>query len=135
MQIYVPYSDPLEVAKCLDRKRLHSQIREAHLLYDSLKGIKKWKGVLVDMYRPYESYILYYINVLEAYRDGANHNPVKITPPPFLTKEFCEHHQRRLYSHAPEKYPQFSHLGFSKENWYYDNINDKIVKYLNGKRL
>lgn len=57
MQIYVPYSDPLEVAKCLDRKRLHSQIREAKLLYDSLNGIKKWKGVLVDMYRPYESYI------------------------------------------------------------------------------
>jgi hypothetical protein len=138
MQIYVPYPDPLEVAKCLDRKRLHSQIREAHLLYDSLIGIKKWKGVLVEMYRPYQAYILYYINVLEAYRDGDVEyipNFVKIDPPPFLTEEFCRHHQKRLYSHAPDKYPQFSHLGKSEVNWYYDNINDRIVKYLNGIRV
>ena len=135
MQIYVPFSDPLKVAECLDRKRLHSQIREAHLLYDSLLGLKHWKGVLVEMYRPYTSYIEYYIEVLECYRDGVECDWKKVDPPHFLTEEFCEHHQRRLYSHAPDKYPQFSHLGFSQENWYYDNDKDAVVKYLNGKRL
>ena len=133
MQIYVPYSDPLKVAMCLDRKRLHSQIREAGLVYDSILGIKRWKGVLIEMYRPYTLYLKYYIEVLKCYRDGVECDWKKVDPPHFLTEEFCEHHQRRLYSHAPDKYPQFAHLGFSNENWYWEN--NRIIKYLNGKRL
>lgn len=135
MQIYVPYSSPMEVAKCLDRRRLHSQIREAYLVLDSLDGKKKWRGVLVEMYRPYQSWLQYYKDVLECYRDGKEYEGIHIDHPPFLTEEFCEHHRRRLFSHAPDKYSQFAYLGYSEENWYFDNLSNTVIKYANGKRL
>jgi hypothetical protein len=53
--------------------------------------------------------------------------------PPFLTDDFCDQHKRRLFTKAPELYPQFEKYGKNYENWYF--LDGNIVKYVNGKRL
>lgn len=53
--------------------------------------------------------------------------------PPFLTEEFCNQHKRRLFTKAPDLYPQFAEFGTSEINWYWSN--GEIVKYINGKRI
>lgn len=139
MQIYVPYRNPLEIAKCLDKRRLASQIREARLVLGGINGENGWtRGPLHYMYKPHKDWLELYILILEAWRtqslvdlQSLVEKSTELTPW-FLTDEFCERHKRRLYSHAPEKYPQFSYLGFSDENWYWEN--NKIIKFKNGKR-
>lgn len=140
MQIYVPYRNPLDVAKCLDKRRLASQIREARLVLGGINGENGWtKGPLYHMYKHHKDWLELYILILETWRTQVLDNLQNMVEksmelvPWFLTDEFCEHHKRRLYSHAPEKYPQFSHLGFSDENWYWEN--NKIIKFKNGKRI
>lgn len=53
--------------------------------------------------------------------------------PPFLTDELCDQHKRRLYTKAPDLYPQFAPYGKSEENWYV--VDGQLVKYANGKRI
>lgn len=53
--------------------------------------------------------------------------------PSFLTQDLCDQHKRRLYTKAPELYPQFSELGTSEENWYF--VDGRIIKYKDGKQI
>lgn len=53
--------------------------------------------------------------------------------PSFLTKDFCDQHKRRLYTKAPDLYPQFAAYGKSEENWYV--VDGKLLKYINGKQV
>lgn len=53
--------------------------------------------------------------------------------PPFLTPDFCDQHKRRLYTKAPERYPQFAEFGTSNVNWYY--VDGQLKKYINGKQI
>ena len=53
--------------------------------------------------------------------------------PPFLTDEFCDQHKRRLFTKAPDFYPQFEEYGTSEENWYW--VECELLKYVNGKRI
>ena len=141
MQVFVPYPSPIDVAKCLDPKRLRKQIIECDQILAAINGESQaWKNhPVVKMYSDYAAWLWYYRGVLEAYSRRnirkayeASRNAY-IVRPPFLTSDFCDQHKRRLYTKAPDLYPQFAEYGTSEENWYF--VNGEIVKYINGKRI
>lgn len=51
--------------------------------------------------------------------------------PSFLNDKFCDHHKRRLFTKAPNLYPQFEKYGTSEINFYF--VDNKLLKYKNGK--
>lgn len=141
MQVFVPYPSPIDVAKCLDRKRLRKQVIECDQILAAIDGTSQaWKNhPVVKMYGHYYSWLHCYWLCLSYYWDG---NIVMAEywnlcangcTPPFLTFDFCDQHKRRLFTKAPELYPQFWPYGKSDENWYF--VDGEIVKYVNGKRI
>lgn len=144
MQVFVPYPSPIDVAKCLDPKRLRKQIIECDQILKAIRGESEaWKNhPVVKMYakRPYniqwlqhyQDCLLQYLWGNEGWAYQASIRAEKFRPP-FLTSDFCDQHKRRLYTKAPELYPQFAEYGTSDENWYF--VDGKIVKYINGKRI
>ena len=138
MQVFVPYPSPIDVANCLDAKRLHKQILECKQIIAAIGGYGGWLNhPVAKMYKKHFVWLTYYMQTLVAYRIGAM--PVAeeysrqcdILRPQFLTSAFCDQHKRRLYTKAPGLYPQFAPFGTSEENWY--SIDGIIVKYKNGK--
>ena len=143
MQIFLPYKEPLETAKCLDKRRLWKQILEATQVYNLINGtaIKKaWiNHPVVKMYKSHPLFLKYYILCLTEYRNGNMENAYKMNDlaiqniPNFINDDFCNQHKRRLYTKDSEKYKQFENLGKTEENWYIvDNI---LLKYNNGKLI
>ena len=140
MQIFVPYRDPILVAQCLDKRRLNKQIIECHQILDALKGKIAWSNhPVVKMYKCNIDFVIHYSSCLEYWRDGyrnaalySNYLALECIPS-FIVEEFCIQHRRRLYTKAPDLYPQFAEYGESEENWYY--VDGKLVKYINGKRI
>lgn len=140
MQIFVPYSEPIKVAQTLwpDKKRFNKQIIECRQIVNAIDGVgKRWfNHPVVRMYKPYKDWLVYYLNCLISYRnfkkiensydeDVYYYSEVLLCSqfadecrPPFLTDEFCDQHKRRLFTKAPELYPQFEKYGKSEENWY-----------------
>ena len=142
MQVFVPYRKPIEVARCLDPKRLAKQIQECSLIIDSIEGRTPYwyNHPVVQMYIPYLGFLKKYLQVLKLYHEGkgteafyAGFHLKDSDLPPFLTDEFCDQHKRRLYTKAPDLYPSFEPYGKSEENWYV--VNGELVKYVNGKRI
>ena len=140
MQVFVPYPSPIDVAKCLDPKRLRKQIIECDQILKAIRGESEtWKNhPVVKMYQKYTQFICAYSDTLWAFLNGLD-MAVGLSEyadryrPPFLTYDFCDQHKRRLYTKAPELYPQFASYGKSDENWYF--VDGEIVKYINGKRI
>jgi hypothetical protein len=141
MQVFVPYPSPIDVAKCLDQKRLRKQIIECEQILNAISGDSQaWRNhPATNTYEPYYSWLHDYCLCLEYYLDG-NYDMAEYwnlcangCTPPFLTSDFCDQHKRRLYTKAPELYPQFASYGKSDENWYF--VDGQIVKYINGKRI
>ena len=158
MQVFVPYKEPLMVAKCLDTRRLNKQVIECGQIIDAIEG--KGKGwfnhPIVKMYKKYLGWLKLYSNCMSAYLNficnGSifmsawggdarffidcattfNNSANKYTPP-FLTDVFCDQHKRRLYTKDPVFYKVFAQYGTSEENWYV--IDSELVKYINGKRI
>lgn len=140
MQVFVPYPAPIDVARCLDKKRLTSQIRECHLIISTIKGESDgWMNhPIVAMYEDNLEWLEAYTQCLESYSKGnfmAEYYSTlaEAISPDWLTDEFCDQHKRRLYTKDPIKYAAFSKYGESEENWYV--IRGKIVKYADGKKL
>lgn len=141
MQVFVPYPIPFAVAECLDRKRLLKQITECNQILSAIKGVSAgWKNHPVTrMYREHWMWLNSYRLCLTAYSRGQMdeamiHNADAYDYlPPFLTEAFCDQHKRRLYTKAPDLYPQFAPYGKSEENWYV--VDGQLVKYANGKRI
>lgn len=140
MQVFVPYPSPIDVAKCLDSKRLHKQIIECDQIAAAISGASNaWKNhPVVKMYTPYVSWLLNYRNALYYYASGCpklaalvSYQADEYFKPPFLTESFCDQHKRRLYTKAPELYPQFAEYGKSEENWYV--VDNMVHCYVNGK--
>lgn len=147
MQVFTPYDNPLDCAHALwnDKKRFNKQITECKQILDAIDGKTKWwaNHPVTRMYKPYRNWLLYYACCLTAYKVWANDvNSTLYTAklysekanairPPFLTKEFCDQHKRRLFTKAPQLYQEFSNYGTSEENWYV--VDGKLVKYLNSK--
>lgn len=138
MQVFVPYPSPIDVAKCLDPKRLRKQIIECDQILKAIRGKSEaWKNhPVVKMYKNYTQFLCAYSDTLWCFMNGSDMAPglseyADRYRPPFLTDDFCDQHKRRLFTKAPELYPQFAEYGKSEENWYF--VDGKIVKYLNGK--
>ena len=140
MQVFVPYPSPIDVAKCLDPKRLRKQVIECDQILKAIYGESDaWKNhPVVKMYRPYIQFLAAYSDTLWAFQNGCDYWVQGLSEladahrPPFLTESFCDQHKRRLYTKAPELYPQFAEYGTSEENWYF--VDGEIVKYVNGKK-
>lgn len=148
MQVFTPYDNPFDCAKALwnDKKRFNKQLIEGKQILNAINGISKgWVNhPVTKMYKPYQTWLYNYINCLAYYGEykkgylsprlaqdfSEKANSIK---PPFLTKEFCNQHKRRLFTKAPNLYADFAEYGTSEENWYV--INGKLVKYLKGKLL
>lgn len=141
MQVFVPYPSPIDVAKCLDRRRLIKQEIELNQILEAIDCRSgAWKNhPVVKMYAPFRQWLLHYRSCIIRYNEGLfddaevwSKRADRIRPP-FLTSDFCDQHKRRLYTKSPELYPQFWPYGESDENWYF--VDGEIVKYINGKRI
>lgn len=141
---------------CLDARRLNKQIIECRQILAAIRGESNaWMNhPCVKMYRDHSEWLEYYMYCLECYADAYRleklnddsdadevYNLAKgwsikadaITPP-FLTDEFCKHHQCRLFTKDPEWYRDFfSHCEESDENWYV--VNGELLRYVDGRRL
>lgn len=142
MQVFVPYPSPIDVARCLDPKRLKKQVIECDQILAAINGKSQaWKNhPVVKMYSDYAGWLWYYRETLDAYLKKCFYLAKQYSfqcdayfRPPFLTDDFCDQHKRRLYTKAPEWYPQFASYGTSDENWYV--VDGEIVKYVKGKRI
>lgn len=141
MQVFIPYKEPLEVAKCLDQKRLRKQIIENKQILTAIAGEGRgWMShPVVKMYAHYSEWLMCYNKVLTYYAAGDVVNAIKWNDtanqcrPQFITDELCKQHRRRLYTKAPSHYPQFASYGMSDENWYV--VNGKTLKYIEGKLI
>lgn len=153
MNVFCPYSSPLQCAQALSKdRRFNSQISECKQILKAIEGTSKaWKNHPVTiMYSKHKEWLKLYLNCFEAYKNyvksdcgiGADGfiNAVKLysdeadkIKPFFLTDEFCNQHKRRLFTKSPKLYPQFAQYGKSDVNWYY--VNNKIVKYKNSKQI
>lgn len=143
MQIFVPYREPILVAQCLDKRRLNKQIIECGQILNAISGTSgAWcNHPVIKMYTPegYRDFVSNYMYCLKNWFYGFNtaaqvYSDIALDCiPEFINEEFCIQHRRRLYTKAPELYPQFAEYGISEENWYF--IDGKLVKYINGKRI
>ena len=143
MQVFVPYPSPIDEAKCLDKRRLRKQIIECDQILAAIGGKSEaWKNhPIVKMYSAYWPWLAYYRGTLDAYLQRNIKEAEQCSwnaryaciEPPFLTSDFCDQHKRRLYTKAPELYPQFAVYGKSEENWYV--VNEELLKYVNGRRI
>lgn len=140
MQVFVPFPSPIEVARCLDKKRLRKQIIECNQILSAIYGYSNaWSNhPIVKMYAEHTVWLWHYTEVLKYYQDGLprlatyTSNAADFFRPSFLTDSLCDQHKRRLYTKSPELYPQFAEYGKSEENWYF--VDGKIVKYSQGKK-
>ena len=146
MQVFVPYPSPIDTAIAMsnDKLRLRKQIIECDQILKAISGESKaWKNhPVVKMYaeRPYNvRWLLHYRDCLQQYLWGnegwAYQASIRAEEfrPPFLTDDFGDQHKRRLYTKAPELYPQFAEYGKSEENWYF--VEGRLRRYVNGKEV
>ena len=144
MQVFVPYPSPIDTARAMsnDKLRLRKQIIECDQILAAITGESQaWKNhPVAKMYSDYAGWLWYYRETLDAYTQECFTLAKQYSSqcdayfrPPFLTDSFCDQHKRRLYTKAPELYPQFAKYGKSDENWYV--VDGEIVKYIKGKRI
>ena len=142
MRIFIPYCSPIEVARSLDKRRLHKQVSESAQVYKEITGESaSWRGhPVVRMYRgyPYIWLRLYHATLCQ-YIKGELEEAQKLSDfadrvkPDFINDELCDQHKRRLYTKDPVFYSSFSKLGKSEDNWYIVN-REKLI-YRNGKLI
>lgn len=141
MQIFLPSPSCLQTARQLDQRRINKQIIEAAQILRAIDGEGKgWRNhPATRMYSPYKNWLQLYRSCLMVYQQGdleaasAISRQADAIRPPFVTDDFCRQHARRLYTKAPELYPQFAALGTSMENWYV--VEGNLLRYVNGKRI
>lgn len=153
MQVFVCYAEPLKVAQTMwaDQKRYNKQIIEIKQIIAAIEGAKAWRNhPVVLMYKEHEQWLIYYLNCFECYRaykkeEGGTSTSYltqavlwsekadNIRPDFLENQKLLDAHKRRLFTKAPNLYPQFAEYGTSEENWYY--VSGQIVKYVNGKRV
>ena len=142
MQVFVPYQSPIDVARCLDKRRLHKQVVECDQILKAITGQSAgWRNhPIVKMYFKHTAWLWYYRETLDAYNKGCMRLAKQYSRqcdtyfrPEFLTQRFCNQHRRRLYTKSPSDYPQFSRYGESEENWYF--VDGKVIRYSQGKKL
>lgn len=141
MQVFVTSTSCIETASQLDRKRLNKQIIEAGQILKAIKGEGKgWHHHPATlMYARHAAWLDLYRLCLQAYFSGdmetarAYSIQADALCPPFITDKLCEQHRKRLFTKAPDLYPEFSSYGTSQENWYV--VDGKLLKYVGGKLI
>jgi hypothetical protein len=99
MQVFVPYPSPIDVAKCLDPKRIRKQIIECDQILAAINGKSQaWKNYpVVKMYKPYKSWLIRYracLSELDPMWAKIWSRHADRVRPPFLTESFCDQHKR-----------------------------------------
>ena len=142
MQVFMPYMNPFDTARALDKRRLNKQIIECSQILRAIGDRNApWANhPIVAMWRRFKVWLQLYSKCLQYYRDGYESTAQLYgegcldCKPDFLTEEFCVQHRRRLYTKDPQLYAQWARYGCSDENWYYTE-DGRLIKYVNGKRI
>ena len=141
MQVFLPYKEPIEVAKCLDRRRLWKQVLEGQQITEAIDGSStSWRNhPVVKMYKNNLQFVRSYYLCLWQYHMGnikgalLMNEYANASRPDFITEDFCIQHRRRLYTKDKVFYKDFAKYGESDENWYI--VDGKLLKYKNGKLI
>ena len=141
MNVFIVGS-PLETAMALDRPRLNKQIVEITQMLNALNGeTKAWRNHPCTLqYEQHKDWMIEYQECLKAvaaklFPEAVAHSDLADSiRPPFHTDDFFIQMKRRLYTKDNNHYAQWSCLGVSNENWYWSPKEQKIIKYVNGKR-
>lgn len=139
MQVFLPYPEPIEVAMCLDKRRLNRQIQEGNIIILAIMGAKAWSHhPVVLMYKDHLDWLSCYVESLACYAQGNTHIAALFSKyadsirPDFFCDDLYIAHRRRLYTKMPEYYTDFAQYGKSEENWYF--VDGEFVKYIKGKK-
>ena len=156
MQVFVPYADPKEVAKCLDIVRLNKQVIEANWiircieLYEHDIDERHLKHPVAKMYKDHLAWLKYYRDVLNRYKyffndscwDGLKEPEDK---PAFLSYQpLLDCHKKRLYqkglrdqtrlTRPHNHYERFKDFNSDNEENIYI-VNNEVLTYLEGKLI
>lgn len=142
MQVFIPFRDPLSVAKVLDERRLRKQVLECNQILKAISGESKyWRNhPVVKMYSKSTYWLSLYRDCLMYYLKGdlemamfCNHTSKSYCPNFLYNQELLDQHKRRLFTKDPNHYKEFECLGLSEENWYI--VEENILIYSNGKLI
>ena len=139
MQVFIPYPEPIKVARCLDKRRLNKQIIECHQIISAASGkTTAWAShPVVKMYKNNMEWLQLYTDVLEYYRDGREDIAVHLSNqadrgrPFWMTEALCNSHKRRLVSKDAQFYKKFWVYGVSEINYYV--VDGQVLGYTRGK--
>lgn len=135
MQIFLPYSSPLETAKILDPRRLNKQILECSWILNADEKSRVRNHPIYKMYYGNLDFVILYQQVLQAVKDGDFNYATELNLkcydvyPEFLRDAdwYFDNFKRRLYTKDSEFYKIFESYGTSDNNYYF--VDGGWVKY------
>ena len=142
MQVFIPYPEPIKVARCLDKRRLNKQIVECKQIISAASGNSTaWANhPVVKMYKNHLEWLQLYTDVLEYYRDGREDIAIHLSKqadrgrPSWMTEALCRSHRHRLLSKDFNYYKNWFKLyGLSDINYYV--VDGQVLGYRNGKHI
>lgn len=130
MMTFLPYSDFVESAKCLDYKRLGNQRCEAKAILTSLYNNKGWiHHPVTKMWKGYENALLLYYNTIvkewesRGYKNSmllADLENISIVYPPWFGDErIHSSHKASLLYKLPDFYSKYGWTEEPQINYYY----------------
>ena len=135
----------------LDMKRLNKQIIECKQILNAISGLSNaWRNhPAVIQYRKHTDWLNAYMQCLIHYKKHIMHDTSEDhigkariwnlfalnTTPDFHKISYFDQMKRRLYTKDNNYYKQWSYLGESQENWYWSDVENDFIKYINGKRI
>ena len=137
MTVFIPYDDAIEVAKCLDARRLNRQIQECGWIINAASSEMSYRTKThpcYKMWKDHTEWLKWYQKVLKTW--SKTHNPDLLYElrnsepkrPEFLSEDVCNASKCQLYHKFPEHYKEFAPFkDFTDSNWYV--INGEIIKY------
>ncbi len=136
MNVFIPYPDTFETAKCLDSKRLQKQILEVTQMVSAIEGLSKAYRLhpCTLMYENYVQWLEWYRDTLWVYKNACGLYPSNEPErPPFIGDENLHRaHRARLYQKNPIHYAEFeSDKNYTDKNWYI--VDGYLLKYKDGK--
>lgn len=144
MNVFIVGS-PLETAMAMkdDILRYNKQIIECKQMLNAIDGeTKAWRNhPCTVQYKDDRDWLAAYSLCLMFHKEGQPKaaqywsDIADSIRPPFHNDDFFNQMKRRLYTKDNNHYAQWAHLGASEENWYWSPSEQKIIMYVNGKRI
>ena len=138
MQIFLISENPIDIARCLDKKRLNKQVLECDWILNGwVTGNHTTSHPIAKMYKDHLDWIELYKQCLKSYREGNENEAIKFSKeankctPEFLKDQnwYFDNFKRRLYTKDKIYYKSFESLGESFVNYYL--VNGKWIEYKN----